>query len=141
MILNAFLPNIILLLLEYSQIINKVKRYIVQKKWMIATQVQVNQLYAGPCIDLPHKYAYILKTLLLTALYATVAPIVIAISMIGLILFYFVQKFLYTRSYRVPNNVSSESFKTAVELLEYFLITFAIGEIVIYYYFYKYVFT
>lgn len=68
----------------------------------------------GPDIDTPYRYAHILKTLLLTALYAPVTPIVVVISMFGLILHYFIEKFLFTRSYCLPNTVSSIIFDSAV---------------------------
>jgi hypothetical protein len=138
MILNAIVPNVTLLFLDYSEIINRVLRFCVEKGWLVYSQVELNQIFIGSVIELPNKYAYILKTLWLTALYAPLIPVVVGVSMVGLILFYFVEKFLYTRSYCMPSNVSSMSFESAVELLEYFLITFAIGELIIYYYFFNF---
>jgi hypothetical protein len=86
-----------------------------------------------------YKYAHVIKTLLLTALYAPVTPIVVVVSMVGLITNYFIEKFLYTRSYSLPNTVSSIIFESAVELLEYFLVAFAFGQIIVYLYFYRFV--
>jgi hypothetical protein len=87
---------------------------------------------------MPKRYSYILKTLLLTALYAPMIPIVVAISLIGLAFFYAVEKLLFRTSYAMPHTISSMTFKCSLELLEYFLITFATGQFVIYAYFYNY---
>lgn len=38
----------------------------------------------------------------------------------------------------MPHNLSSMTYRSAMELLEYFLITFALGQFVIYAYFYSY---
>lgn len=57
---------------------------------MDASQLELNKFYAGPPINMPIKFAYILKTLLLTSLYAPIAPIVVPIGLIGLILAYFI---------------------------------------------------
>lgn len=38
----------------------------------------------------------------------------------------------------MPHTISSMTFKSSVELLEYFLITFALGQFIIYAYFYSY---
>ena len=43
----------------------------------------------SPAIDLPNKYAYVLKTLWLTGLYAPMIPIVVLIALLGLTLNYF----------------------------------------------------
>lgn len=141
MILNAILPNLTLFILDYSEIISKVKRYIAAKGWIIYTQAELNEIFIGPEIDLPNKYGYILKTLLLTAFYASLIPIVVVISMIGLLILYFVEKILYTKSYSLPHNVSSMSYESAIELLEYFLIIFSMGEQIVFFYFYDYNFS
>jgi hypothetical protein len=38
----------------------------------------------------------------------------------------------------MPHNLSSMTYRSAMELLEYFLITFALGQLLIYGYFYSY---
>lgn len=110
MILNAIIPNITLFFLSYSELINRIFRFLVEKELIIATQMELNELFLGPEVDMPNKYAYILKTLWLTALYAPLIPIVVVISMFGIILNYFIEKILYTRSYSLPNTVSSMVF-------------------------------
>jgi len=39
MALNAIVPNITLLFLEYTEIINKIFRYSVEKRWLVYSQI------------------------------------------------------------------------------------------------------
>lgn len=97
--------------------------------------MELNKMCTGPEISLPAKYAYILKVLLLTALYAPMFPVVVLVALVGMIFNYLVEKFLFANSYSVPHNISAMTFKSSTELLEYFLITFAVGQLLVYAYF------
>lgn len=55
---------------------------------MVLTQEELNNIYIGPVIDFPSKYAYILKIVWLAGFYAPLVPIVVIIAVIGLILNY-----------------------------------------------------
>lgn len=88
MVLNAVLPNLTLLFLDYSEILNKVLRFCVGRGWLVYSQAELNQVFIGSTIDLHNKYAYILKTLWLTAIYSPLIPIVVGVSALGLLLFY-----------------------------------------------------
>lgn len=81
------------------------------------TQKELNELYLGPAIDLPSKYAYILKIVWLTGLYAPLVPIVSVIAVLGLGLNYLIEKLLFAKSYSLPNTVSSQTYENAIELL------------------------
>lgn len=48
-----------------------------------------------------------LKTIWLTAFYAPLVPVVVPISVVGLVGNYFIEKYLYARVYSVPNMLSS----------------------------------
>lgn len=87
---------------------------------------------------MPKKYGYILKTLLLTALYSPMIPAVGVIALCSMTVNYFIEKILFTSTYSMPHALSSMTFDSSIELLEYFLITFSLGEFVIYGYFYSY---
>jgi hypothetical protein len=89
MILNALTPNITLILLNYCQIIKKIKRYLLKNNKLKYTQYEANLLYEGPKAEISSKYAYIFKTIWLSAFYAPFVPIVVPISTIGLIINYF----------------------------------------------------
>jgi len=51
-------------------------------------------------------YSYIIKTIWLTAFYAPFTPIVVPISILGLIFNYFVEKYLFGVVYSAPNMIS-----------------------------------
>ena len=138
MILNAITPNVVHFAKKYFEIIHKLQIFLAKHGWFIMNQIEINKLTSGNIINLPKRYAYALKTLILTALYAPAVPVVVPVALIGMIIFYFLEKLLITRSYSMPPNISSMTFDSAMELLEYFLITFALGQLVIYAYFYSY---
>jgi hypothetical protein len=88
MILNATVPNLIRFATNYFEVFNKVELWMVKRGWLFRSQLEVNRLSEGPSLNMPRRYAYILKTLWLTALYAPTIPIVVGISILGLLLFY-----------------------------------------------------
>jgi hypothetical protein len=65
-------------------------------------------------------------------------PVVVVIAIVGLAINYLFEKILFAKAYSVPNTVSSMGFENAVELLEYFLVAFGMGQFVVYFYFYRY---
>lgn len=89
---------------------------------------------------LPEKYSYIIKTVWLTAFYAPFTPVVVPISIIGLIINYFVEKYLFGAYYSAPNMISSALNKSCIELFEYVPLILSIGEFLIYMYFKKFSF-
>lgn len=91
--------------------------------------------------EIPYKYAYVLKTIWLTAFYTPFAPVVVPISIIGLSLNYLLEKYLYGSVYSMPNMLSSMINDSAIELMEYFPLILAIGEFIIYFYFVNYNFS
>jgi hypothetical protein len=52
------------------------------------TQKELNELFLGPAVDLPSKYAYILKIVWLTGLYAPLVPLVTVVAVLGISLNY-----------------------------------------------------
>lgn len=75
-----------------------------------------------------------LKTIWLAAFYAPLVPVVVPISIIGLILNYLIEKDLYRKVYNVPNMLSSMVNDSAIELLEYFPLIISLGEFIVYIY-------
>jgi hypothetical protein len=53
------------------------------------------------------KYSYIIKTLWLTSFYAPFVPIVVPLSIVGLIFNYIVEKYLFGSAYAAPNMIST----------------------------------
>lgn len=112
--------------------------FCLQKKWMIYTQLEANELYELPQPSLPEKYSYIIKTLWLTAFYAPFTPIVVPISIIGLVFNYLIEKNLFGSAYSAPNMISAAVNDSCVELFEYIPLLLSLGEFLIYWYFKKF---
>jgi hypothetical protein len=91
------------------------------------TQLEANETFEGPKAEIPYKYAYIIKTIWLTAFYCPIVPIVVVFSFIGLLLNYFIEKILYGSTYSIPNMLSSMVNDSAIELIEYFSLIIAVG--------------
>lgn len=107
MSLNAITPNLILIALVYFELIHKIKRCLIEKNTIKKSQLDTNLIWQGPEFDIAFKYAYIFKTIWLTAFYAPLAPIVVPISIIGLSINLFLEKILFSKSYSIPNTISS----------------------------------
>ncbi len=65
-------------------------------------------------------------------------PIVVPISIIGLIFNYCVEKYLFGGYYSAGNNISYTVNRTCVEMLEFIPLMLSIGEWLIYMYFKKF---
>lgn len=76
---------------------------------------------------LPEKYSYIIKTIWLTAFYAPFTPVVVPISILGLIINYFVEKCLFGSAYSAPSMISDTLNDSCVELFEYVPLILSIG--------------
>jgi hypothetical protein len=66
-------------------------------------------------------------------------PLVVPISIFGLIFFYFTEAELFRSSYRAPNMLSISITRTAMRLLDFTAVILAIGQILIVVYI-KYIF-
>lgn len=91
-------------------------------------------MYSLGEVDFPVKYAYVIRTLWLTCFYAPFAPVVVPISMFGLIFFYFTEAELFRTSYRAPNMLSISITRTAIRLMDYTGVVLAGGQILIVFY-------
>lgn len=89
MVLNAISPNVVHFVKKYFEIIHWLQLFLAKRGWLIMNQIEVNKLSSGNIINMPKRYAYLLKTLLLTALYAPAVPVVVPVALIGVIIFYF----------------------------------------------------
>jgi hypothetical protein len=132
--MNAITPNVSLWVLSYFEITGKVFRWLVRTEKMKVTQIEANEIWEGPLPEIPYKYAYILKTLWLTAFYAPLVPIVVPISVLGLGLNYMIEKYLYRYIYSAPNMLSDMVNDSALEMMEYFPLIISMGEFIIFSY-------
>lgn len=98
------------------------------------TQAEANKLFELGEVDFPVKYAYVIRTLWLTCFYAPFAPLIVPISICGLIFFYFTEAELFRSSYRAPNMLSISITRTAMRLMDFTGAVLSIGQILIVFY-------
>ena len=69
-------------------------------------------------INIADSYSYISRTLFLTAWYASVAPLGVFISLVGLFINYWVDKIKLLRFQSTPESVSAKVISTVINNLE-----------------------
>ncbi len=139
MSLNAISPNVTSLIINKLEFPTVLFRFMARVGCCKYTQAQANKLYEYGEVDFPVKYAYVIRTVWLTCFYAPFVPLVVPISIFGLIFFYFTEAELFRSSYRAPNMLSISITRTAMRLLDFTAVILAIGQILIVVYI-KYIF-
>jgi len=76
------------------------------------------------------RYANILKTVLFAASISSFIPLSIPLSILGLIISYWVDKYLLLRRYVVQNQISFKLSKLALNRLALFPLFFSLGNLV-----------
>ena len=109
---NSFLTPIIWTV-NIRLIIKKIRIYFLEKKKVpdsmhYKTQKELNELYELPDMDISSKYSYISKTLFMTVFYLPIFPLGVLISLIGLILAYFLEKYNFTHHYKRPEMLNEK---------------------------------
>lgn len=94
----------------------------------------MNEIYQTPLPDMPYKYAYALKTLWLTGFYTSFVPFSAFYTFFGLILNYFVEKKLFSKTYSAPEMSSSVLNEKAVGLMEFFPLVVSFGGLTVFMY-------
>lgn len=92
--------------------------YIRYKKDVNITQIECNEIFESHYIDLAENYAYVTRTLYLSTWYASVAPLGIIFSIVGLIFNYWLDKYLLLRVYSYPQNQNENIIFKYVNNLE-----------------------
>ncbi|KRX05998.1 hypothetical protein PPERSA_01076 [Pseudocohnilembus persalinus] len=92
------------------------------------TQNQANQLYQKPVFDIAQRYAYLINTLFLTALYAPLLPIGLLISLIGILIIFYIEKYKVLHLRFISHNLSPSLSTQMTELLEYFLPLYCLSD-------------
>lgn len=72
------------------------------------TQSYINKLWEGYTISNADNYAYATRILFITTWFAHIAPLGVIFSLVGLLMDYWVGKFLLLRVYRKPETISIE---------------------------------
>jgi len=100
-------------------------------KYSCMTQAEANELFEYPPFDASAKYSAYIKTMWMTALFAPLIPVVIAISLVGLTLRYWLDKFLLIRRNSAPKMMGK---KLSMRMLKYLELTpfwFGLGSLLI----------
>lgn len=131
MSMNALTPNISSLLINKLEFPAFIFRFMARLGCCKYTQFEANKLYELSEVDFPVKYAYVIRTLWLTCFYAPFAPLIVPISVLGLIFFYFTETELFRSSYRAPNMLSISITRTAMRLLDFTGVVLTAGQLLI----------
>jgi hypothetical protein len=78
---------------------------------------------------MPENYAFILNTMFLTAFYSPLLPIGLVYSMLGLMMHYWVQKYILINRRKVTTALGSSLSNSMTGILELFLPIFCIGNL------------
>ncbi|CAD8076135.1 unnamed protein product [Paramecium primaurelia] len=98
-------------------IIKKFKQMRIEKNTHL-NQIEANKLFEGPQVQFYDQYSYLCKTTWLTLFFAPLIPISILFGLIGLILYYWIQKYLLLRRNRKPPFQSSHLDREMLNLLD-----------------------
>ena len=96
-ITNAFLTPI-MWTMNFEFLLKKIKICMLERNQETYTQKELNELYELLDMSIASKYSYIFKTLLMSFLYMPIFPLSIAISLVGFIFGYFLEKFNFSKT-------------------------------------------
>ena len=101
----------------------KFKQCIIEQKEKISyNQKELNELYEFQSMNVAAKYSYLLKTLLISFIFAPIFPLGFCISLIGLIFGYWLEKFNFSKKYKKPEKLDKQ---IAEYYINYFITIFA----------------
>ena len=121
---NSFVSPI-MWTLNFKYFLKKIIQFIVEsKKMQNCTQRELNNLYELPDMKISYKYSYLAKTLLMSFLYIPIFPLGILISLLGLILGYFLEKYNFVKMYKRPEMLNSNlcSFYSNYFIINFFML-------------------
>ena len=109
---NSFISPIIWAI-NISLIIKKIRIFLIERRQSpnsmhFKTQKELNELYEYPDMDIASKYSYIFMTLLMTMFYLPIFPLGVAISLLGFVLAYFIEKYNFTHGYKRPEMLNEK---------------------------------
>jgi hypothetical protein len=117
------------MLINPHQLKNKIMRYFrMGKKYF--TQGEANKIASDNPYSMGKQYAEIVETLWFTFLYATIVPMGAFITIVGLSLYYWVDKYNLLRRSSLSHNISGEMAMVSLKLLDCTLIMKPVGEII-----------
>lgn len=113
-ITNAIIPNITAII-KIPHIYKLFKRYKIQRRAsqgvpLNVSQSRANELCEGPAFDLSSRTAHIVKTFILCLTYSPIVPVAIPIAICGLIVEYWISKYMLLRIHTRPRIYGNEIF-------------------------------
>ena len=101
-------------------IYKKLKKCIAEQKEKINyNQKELNELYELQSMNVAAKYSYLVKTLLMSFIFAPIFPLGFGISLIGFIFGYWLEKYNFSEMYKKPEKLDKQ-------IAEYYVIYFII---------------
>ena len=130
-LVNSFVTPIIWTI-NIPLIIKKIRIYFIERKkypdlMHFRTQKELNDIYELPDMQIASKYSYIFKTVLMTMFYLPIFPFGVVISLLGLILSYFLEKCNFTHSYKRPEMLNSKLGKFYFNFFICILLSYCLG--------------
>ena len=101
----------------------KLKQCVAEKKEVLNyNQKELNELYELQSMNVAAKYSYLIKTLLMSFLFAPIFPLGFFISFIGFIFGYWLEKYNFSKMYKKPEKIDKQ---IAEYYITYFIIIFS----------------
>lgn len=132
-ITNAFVNPII----NIYDPIEILKKYLQKKaheegKNNTLTQQEANEIFEGQDFGIDWKYGYMVETMLFVSFYAPSIPMALPMTIVGLILSYWSERFVLVRRAVLPNSLSSQLQESMIEYLEWIGFMFALGNLIVF---------
>ena len=121
---NSFVTPI-MWTMDFTFFLKKIIQCFIEKKKIHScTQNELNQLYELPDMKIAYKYSYLGKTFLMTFLFIPIFPMGILISLMGIILSYFLEKYNFIYMYKRPEMLNSNlcEFYSNYFVLNFFML-------------------
>lgn len=83
------------------------------------TQQKAHELFEGPELDFPFKHAFLSKTVLVSAFFAPAIPLALVVSIVGLILCYWTDKYVLLRRCSLPASLDHALSNHILKTLEW----------------------
>lgn len=95
----------------------------------VTTQQEANNWFEGNPIELSSKYAHAIKIMWLVGFYSPLIPTLFIHGFVALVFTYWMDKYLLFRRYARPSLLGGELNREMIELLEYFPLAMALGNL------------
>jgi hypothetical protein len=130
-LVNSFVTPIIWTI-NFPLIIKKIRICFIERKkypdlMHFKTQKELNDIYELPDMQIASKYSYIFKTVLMTMFYLPIFPFGVVITLLGLILSYFLEKYNFTHNYKRPEMLNAKLGKFYFNFFICILLSYCLG--------------